>query len=74
VSSTSNGTDYSGRGGGVSLGGGLNAHFTPSVAMSTAVTWTFGSFDRFQVGNVATNFLSVDATSARVNVGLVWFP
>jgi hypothetical protein len=74
ISTRSNGTEYSGRGGGIALGGGLNAHFTPSVAMSTSVTWSFGSFDRFQVGNVATNFLSVDATSARVNVGLVWFP
>jgi hypothetical protein len=68
------GTSVTGSGAGVTVGGGLNMHFTPAVAFSTAVTWTAGDFDKFQVGSqtISTN-ASVSATSARVHIGLVWF-
>jgi hypothetical protein len=74
VSANVNGSTVTGNGGGVSLGGGLNAHFSPRVAFSGAVTWTVGSFDNFAVDgqNVAAG--SVSVTSARLHLGVVWFP
>lgn len=74
VSEDIGGSTFSGSGGGLSLGGGLNAHFTPSVAFSGAVTWTVGTFDNYRVDNVSVAGSSVDATSARVHLGVIWFP
>lgn len=74
IAATVNGDNVSFTGGGVSFGGGVNAHFTPSVALSTAVTWSVGSFNNFQVDNVAVSGLSVDATTARIHLGIIWFP
>lgn len=74
IAATVNGDNVTFTGGGVSFGGGFNAHFTPSWALSTAVTWSVGSFNNFQVDNVAVNGLSVDATTARIHLGLIWFP
>ncbi|HEX4683469.1 MAG TPA: outer membrane beta-barrel protein [Gemmatimonadaceae bacterium] len=74
ASSTVNGSTSTGTGGGVFAGGGLNVHMTPSVALSGAVTWAFGSFSNFSVDGGTVDAGSVDATSARVHLGLVWFP
>ena len=75
VSTTVGGTTYTGSGGGATLGAGLNAYFTHSAALSAAASWSVGNFDKFQVDNtvVGTN-ASVNATTARVHLGLVWFP
>jgi len=74
ISADVDGTTVTGSGAGFTFGAGLNAHFTPAVAFSTAVTWTAGDFDKFQVGSqvVSTN-ASVNATSARIHLGIVWF-
>ena len=74
LSADVDGTTVTGSGAGFTFGAGLNAHFTPAVAFSTAVTWTAGNFSKFQVGSqvVSTN-ASVNATSARVHLGIVWF-
>jgi hypothetical protein len=61
-------------GAGVSFGGGLNAHFSPSVAFSSSVTWTVGNFDDIRVNNNYIGDYSVSATSARLHLGIVWFP
>lgn len=74
MSQTVNGTDVSANGAGVSVGGGLNVHFSPSTAFSASVTWGFGKFDNVSVGNVTVTNVGQDATTARVHVGLVWFP
>jgi hypothetical protein len=63
----------SGSGGGISLGGGLNAHLSPSAAFSATMTWTVGKFDRW-AGNWSDPGYSMDATSARLHLGMVWFP
>ena len=75
VSTTVGGTTYTGSGGGATLGAGLNAYFTHSAALSAVASWSVGNFDKFQVDNtvVGTN-ASVNATTARVHLGLVWFP
>lgn len=74
VAADVNGSTVSGSGGGLSLGGGLNAHFTPSVAFSGAVMWTVGTFDTFRVDNQTVAGSSIDATTARVHLGIIWFP
>jgi hypothetical protein len=68
------GSRITGDGAGFSFGGGLNSHFTPKVALTTAVTWTGGSFTHFTADGAAFSNPSFDATSARVQLGLVWFP
>jgi hypothetical protein len=75
VSTTVGGTTYTGSGGGATLGAGLNAYFTHSAALSAVASWSVGNFDKFQVDNlvVGTN-ASVNATTARVHLGMVWFP
>jgi hypothetical protein len=63
----------SGSGGGISFGGGLNAHLSPSSAFSAAMTWTVGNFDRWG-GTWSYPGYSLNATSARLHLGMVWFP
>lgn len=61
-------------GGGVSVGGGFNAHFNPAFAFSTAVTWTFGNFSSFKVDKRTVDLDPVKVTTTRLHLGLVWFP
>lgn len=61
-------------GAGVSFGGGLNAHVTPALALSGAVTWSVGSFSVYKVNGLEVPSDSPGVTSARVHLGLVWFP
>jgi hypothetical protein len=74
ISEDFQGSRIVGDGAGFSFGGGLNAHFTPKVALTTAVTWTAGSFTHFTEDGAAFANPSFDATSARVQLGLLWFP
>jgi hypothetical protein len=75
VSTDFGGTTVSGSGGGVSLGAGLNIHTSPHFALTPAITWTVGTFDQFAVNNTkVSDGSSVDATSARVSLGWLWFP
>ncbi|MGH9889631.1 MAG: outer membrane beta-barrel protein [bacterium] len=68
------GTTNTSSGGGISLGTGLNVHFTPAVALSTAIMWTLGSFDTFKVDDRTFDGSTVVAGSTRVHFGVVWFP
>jgi hypothetical protein len=61
-------------GGGVAFGGGLNAHFTPAFAFSAAVAWSVGDFSSFQLNNQTVSQNGLSATSARIHVGVIWFP
>jgi Outer membrane protein beta-barrel domain len=76
VSTTAGGVTYTGSGGGATLGMGFNAYFTRSAALSAAASWSVGNFDKFQVDNVVvgTAGTSVNAQTARVHLGMVWFP
>jgi outer membrane autotransporter protein len=72
---TASGTHtVSANGAGLSFGAGLNAHFNPSWAFSGSVTWTVGNFSNYQVDNEDIGGSSVNATSARVHAGIIWFP
>lgn len=74
VTSASGSQDVTATGGGLVFGGGMNAHFNPAFAFSTSLTWAAGSFNNFQIDHSAVAFPSVNATSARLHLGLVWFP
>jgi hypothetical protein len=51
VSATVNGSNFTGTGGGMTFGAGLNAHFTPDFALSGVISWAVGNFDDFRVDN-----------------------
>jgi hypothetical protein len=57
----------------LSVGGGINAHFNPALAFNAGVVWSFGNMD-FKVNGASERTESRGMTSARVQVGIVWFP
>lgn len=61
-------------GGGFSLGGGILYFFNPKWAFNAHVKWTTGEFSTVRVENVTVSGFELDATSARVGIGLSWFP
>jgi hypothetical protein len=66
--------DLSILGSGVSLGGGFHYFVAPSWAIGGALKWTTGQFSRVQFDKVTVDGFSIDATSARFNMGFTWFP
>jgi hypothetical protein len=60
-------------GGGFTLGGGFLYFFTPRVALNAGLKWTKGEFNKVKFENVSVEGLDIDATSARLNVGLTFF-
>lgn len=76
--SDGNGTMYAGDlkilGSGASLGGGFQYYPVPTMAIGGALKWTTGKFTRVQFDNVTVDGLSIDATSARFNMGFTWYP
>jgi hypothetical protein len=74
VSATVNGSNFTGTGGGVTFGAGLNAHFTPGFALSGSISWATGNFNDFRVDNASLGNYSVDAMTARLHLGVIWFP
>jgi hypothetical protein len=68
------GDEIEASGAGGMFGAGLNAHFTPAVAFSAAAVWTVGNFSDFKVNGTSLPVDSFGVTTARVHVGIVWFP
>ena len=66
--------DLSILGGGISFGGGLHYFLSQKLALGGQFKWTTGSFTRVQIDNVTIDGVEIDATSARFNMGLTWFP
>ncbi len=60
-------------GAGFTLGGGFLYFFTSRVALNAGLKWTKGEFDKVKFENVSVEGLDIDATSARLNVGITWF-
>jgi hypothetical protein len=62
-------------GAGIAFGAGVNIHFVPSFAFSTGVAWSAGDFNKLVInGRDLSGGGSVTAVSARVHVGVIWFP
>jgi hypothetical protein len=65
---------FSASGAGVFFGGGANVHVTPAFAFSGGVTWSVGDFSTYTIDNQSLSGPTVSATSARVHLGVIWFP
>jgi outer membrane protein W len=61
-------------GAGFTVGGGFNYFVRPKVAVSTAVNWAMGDFTDLKFGEESPHILAFSGTTARLNVGVVWFP
>lgn len=61
-------------GGGASAGGGFEYFATPGLALGGSFKWTGGKFTRVRFDNVTVDGMSVNATSARFNMGFTWYP
>jgi hypothetical protein len=66
--------DFSLLGSGVSFGGGLQYHVSPTMALGGSLKWTVGSFSTVKLDNVSVDGLDISATTARVNLGFIWYP
>ena len=66
--------DVTASGAGVAFGGGLNMHVRPALAISAGVTWSVGTFTTYTLDNQTVPGTSLSATSARVHLGVIWFP
>ena len=66
--------DFALAGGGFSFGGGLLYFMNPKWALNTGLKWTAGRFTDAKYGNVTMTGFESDATTARFNVGVTWFP
>jgi hypothetical protein len=66
--------DLSILGSGVSFGGGLQYFLGQKWALGGAFKWTAGEFTQVKIDNVTIDGLGIDATSARFNMGVTWFP
>lgn len=64
--------DFNGKGG--TLGGGLVYFMSPSFALDSGIKIMFGSIDEISFEGEIADIPDFDATSARINFGLVWFP
>ncbi|MBT8488371.1 MAG: outer membrane beta-barrel protein [Gemmatimonadetes bacterium] len=61
-------------GGGLTLGGGVDIYFAQTFALDIQLLWTGGEFSTLRVDNVSATGFDVDATSARFNLGVAWWP
>lgn len=59
---------------GFAVGGGINAHFNPALAFNAGVVWSIGDVGNFKVNGTSFDLDSVGMNTARVQVGIVWFP
>jgi len=59
---------------GASFGGGVNIHINPAVAVSAGASWMVGDFGSYELDGKTVSGTSLGATSARVHIGMVWFP
>ncbi len=61
-------------GGAFSLGGGLYAYFTETLALEVGLKFSSGKFTKIDLGLLSLENLDIDAQSSRFKVGIVWWP
>jgi hypothetical protein len=71
---TVDGTDIMIAGRALSVGAGLNYYFQPKVAFEAGLTYSFGTFDRTYIDGDEYPTDGFDASGARLQLGLTWFP
>jgi hypothetical protein len=67
-------SDVSFSGGAFFLGGGLSFYMTRSLALTGGLHWGVGEFSDVKVDNVTVSGFEADATTARLNLGITWYP
>ena len=60
-------------GGGLSLGGGVQYFFSPEFALNGGLQFTLGQYNEIEMGGQSEG-IDLDLTSARLNVGVSWYP
>lgn len=58
---------------GVTAGGGLNYHLSPSTALDWSIRHTFGDVSRWRCPDAADQVRTC-STTTRVNFGVAWYP
>ena len=66
--------EYTLSGAGFTFGAGGQYFVSPRTALSVGLKWTRGEFNRLDSGGITVNDLGVDATTARFNLGVSWYP
>lgn len=66
--------DYSFTGGSFMFGGGVSFYATRKLAITGALNWGLGEFSEATMDNVTVSGFEADATTARLNLGISWFP
>lgn len=61
-------------GSGFTIGGGVQYHVAPKVAIGIALKWMTGEFSEVKFGDRTESGLEIDSESTRVNVGVTWYP
>jgi len=61
-------------GGAFTLGGGIMFYFNEAWAADLQLAGSGGRFTDIEAGNVTVSGLELDATSARFNIGVSWWP
>ena len=59
---------------GLAVGGGVNVHFKPALAFTASATWSLGNVGNFKFNGEDADVDSVGMTTARIHVGVTWFP
>ncbi|MEM1054425.1 MAG: outer membrane beta-barrel protein [Bacteroidota bacterium] len=63
------------RGGGLTVGGGVEVRLSPKLAIEAALEGTGGTFSEFETDDIRyRNFEDIEFGEGRVSVGLVWRP
>ena len=66
--------DISFSGGALTLGGGLMAYFTETLALDVQLSWSGGEFTQVDIESISVGSLDIDAESSRFSVGIAWWP
>lgn len=61
-------------GGSFTVGGGISVYLQRTLALDFGLKLTSGKFTEVAVGDLSLSGLDIDATSSRLNIGLVWWP
>ena len=66
--------DFAFSGGSFMFGGGASFYATRKLAITGALNWGVGEFSDVTMDNVTVSGFQANATTARFNVGISWFP
>jgi hypothetical protein len=61
-------------GGAFSVGGGIYAYITETLALEVGLKFSSGQFTKVDLGPLSIDDLDIDAQSTRFDVGIVWWP